>query len=60
MACASESGLFNTVISDFTHFPANSKDLFFLMTEYTPVCVCVCTSMHTCMVFSFPILLMGT
>lgn len=65
MECASESGLFNTVISGFTHLPANNEALFFFMTEYTPVCVCVCSRahvcmhVHTCVVFSFPILLMA-
>lgn len=76
MECVSESGLFNTVVSSFTHSPANSKVLFFFVTEYTPLCVrtrvcahvcacaraCACACMHacTCVVFSFPILLMGT
>lgn len=57
MECVSESGLFNTVVSSFTHSPANSKVLFFFVTEYTPLCVrtrvcarvCVCTCMRMCM-----------
>lgn len=51
MECVSESGLFNTVISGFTHFPANTEALFFFMTEYTPVCVRACTHVWC---FHFP------